>query len=254
MCPFVLKLTQIWHRNFAGGKSLYAAVWEAKESLEWLESECPGITWLPVICQNPSVPPIVWPQAIPKTEEVVSTQVLLENYLNRTIQRLKENGCVSVEKDVKFSEDKTLKCIAKIPNISLLFGLYNMKGDAFFCFSRFDSISLESLMEFSLLCLEYGKTQKTSSMLGQILDGRVPTKLSFAVAMVPSIDEQTKIAVKTSNPIDHKSDLLWYHVPVIYVANENCLYYYDNPSFFDKLHGELIWERLRVIIEQILAP
>ena len=240
--------------NFAGGKSLYAAVWEAKESLEWLESECPGITWLPVICQNPSVPPIVWPQAIPETDEVVSTESLFDNYLNQTIQRLKENGCVDVKKNVPIFEEKSLDFLAKIPNICLQFGLYNMKGDAFFFFSSFDSIDIKSLMEFSLLCLKYGKTQKTSSMIGQILDVRVPTKLSFAIAMVPSIDQQTKIAVKTSNPIDYKSDLLWYHVPVIYVANENLLCYYDNPSFFDKLHGEVIWERLRVIIEQLLAP
>lgn len=240
--------------NFAAGKSLYSAVWEAKESLEWLETECPGITWLPVICQNPSVPPIVWSQFIPETEEVFSTERLFENYLNNTIQRLKENGCVKVEKDVDISGVNRLDCVAKIANLSLHFGLYNMKGDAFFFFSTFDSIELESLMEFSLLCLEYGKTQKTSSVIGQILDIKVPTKLSFAVAMVPSIDEKTKIAVKTSNPIDHKSDLLWYHVPVIYVANENQLCYYDNPSFFDKLHGELIWERLRVIIQQLLAP
>ncbi len=233
--------------NFAGGKSLYAAVWEAKESLEWLESECPGITWLPVICQNHSVSPITWSQFLPEIEEVVSTEVLFDNYLNNTIQRLKKNGCVSVEKDV-------VTTVAKIPNISLLFGLYNMKGDAFFCFSRFESINIKSLMKFSLLCLKYGKTQKTSSMIEQILEGQVPTKLSFAVAMVPSIDDKTKIAVKTSNPIDHKDDILWYHVPVIYVANENRLYYYDNPSFFDKIHGELIWERLRVVIENILAP
>jgi len=238
--------------NFAGGKSLYAAVWEAKESLEWLESECPGITWLPVICQNPSVPPIVWPQAMPKTEEQFSTKRFFDNYLNNTIQRLKENGCVNIETDVPISGGNTLDCVAKIANLSLPFGIFDMRGDAFFCFSSFDFIGLESLREFSMLCLEYAKSQSTSSVIGQILDARVPAKVSFAVAMVPSLDEETKKAVKSSNPTDYKTDLLWCHAPVIYVADENQLCYYDNPQFWDKFKGEVIWERLRVIIEQLL--
>jgi hypothetical protein len=240
--------------NFAGGKSLYAAVWEAKESLEWLESECPGITWLPVICQNPSVPPIVWSQFLPEIEEVVSTEVLFDNYLNNTIQRLKENGCVNVEKDVEFSGGNILDCVAKIANLSLPFGIFDMRGDAFFCFSSFDFINLESLREFSLLCLEYAKTQSTSSVVGQILDARVPAKLSFAVAMVSSLDETTKQIVKTSNPMDYKTDLLWCHAPVIYAADENQLCYYDSPQFWDKFKGEVIWEKLRIIIQQLLTP
>lgn len=39
---------------FAGGKSLYASVREARQQLQRLEDEFPCATWLPVICQNPS--------------------------------------------------------------------------------------------------------------------------------------------------------------------------------------------------------
>lgn len=45
---------------FAGGKSLYLSVREAREKLQWLENEFPCATWLPVICQNPAEVPKIW--------------------------------------------------------------------------------------------------------------------------------------------------------------------------------------------------
>ncbi len=45
---------------FAGGKSFYLAVREARERLQGMESDCPGASWLPVICQNPAQMPISW--------------------------------------------------------------------------------------------------------------------------------------------------------------------------------------------------
>ena len=45
---------------FARGESLYAAVREAREKLEPLETEYPCATWLPVICQNPAVESLTW--------------------------------------------------------------------------------------------------------------------------------------------------------------------------------------------------
>ncbi len=39
---------------FASGKSLYLSVKEAREKLRDLEQILPGVSWLPVICQNPS--------------------------------------------------------------------------------------------------------------------------------------------------------------------------------------------------------
>ena len=47
---------------FANGQSLYLAVRTARERLEddgW-EEEMPGVTWLPVICQNPAEIPPTW--------------------------------------------------------------------------------------------------------------------------------------------------------------------------------------------------
>ena len=47
---------------FSSGQSLYAAVRFAREKLEGLESEYPGASWLPVICEHPTVAPMTWPK------------------------------------------------------------------------------------------------------------------------------------------------------------------------------------------------
>jgi CHASE2 domain-containing sensor protein len=45
---------------FTGGRSLYAAVREARERLQGLEDEFSCASWLPVIYQNPAVAPTAW--------------------------------------------------------------------------------------------------------------------------------------------------------------------------------------------------
>ncbi|MGI0487231.1 CHASE2 domain-containing protein [Pantanalinema rosaneae CENA516] len=45
---------------FAGGRSLYPSVREARERLQALEPEFPCASWLPVICQNPAEVPPTW--------------------------------------------------------------------------------------------------------------------------------------------------------------------------------------------------
>jgi CHASE2 domain-containing sensor protein len=46
--------------EFSQGQSLYAAVRYARERLQVLEADYPCATWLPIICQNPAEPPMVW--------------------------------------------------------------------------------------------------------------------------------------------------------------------------------------------------
>ena len=49
---------------FAGERQpLYTAMRQARSQLQGLESQFPGASWLPVLCQNPAVAPIRWPQA-----------------------------------------------------------------------------------------------------------------------------------------------------------------------------------------------
>ena len=62
--------------GFASGKSFYLAVREAREQLQGLESEFPGASWLPVICQNPAVTPLTWSQMarLPEANVLVTGQ------------------------------------------------------------------------------------------------------------------------------------------------------------------------------------
>ncbi len=45
---------------FSQGNSFYQSVRQAREQLQGLESQFPCASWLPVICQNPSVAPVDW--------------------------------------------------------------------------------------------------------------------------------------------------------------------------------------------------
>ncbi|MGB3650367.1 MAG: ABC transporter substrate-binding protein, partial [Rivularia sp. (in: cyanobacteria)] len=51
---------QYFLEDFSGGHSLYLAVRNARQRLEWMEDSFPCATWLPVICQNPAARPLVW--------------------------------------------------------------------------------------------------------------------------------------------------------------------------------------------------
>ncbi len=51
---------KLFLKAFSGGKSLYAAVREARERLQPLETVFPGATWMPVICSNSDSVPLTW--------------------------------------------------------------------------------------------------------------------------------------------------------------------------------------------------
>ena len=55
---------------FAEGESFYLAVRQAREQLQGLEGNFPCATWLPAICQNPSVVPLTWEELLNKAESV----------------------------------------------------------------------------------------------------------------------------------------------------------------------------------------
>ncbi len=52
--PVAQEFLKYFLAAFADGKSLYLSVKEARENLQKLEQNWPGISWLPIICQNPS--------------------------------------------------------------------------------------------------------------------------------------------------------------------------------------------------------
>ncbi|WP_348982997.1 CHASE2 domain-containing protein [Brasilonema sp. UFV-L1] len=55
-------------KGFTDNKSFYLAVREAREQLQGLESEFPGASWLPVICQNPAVVSPTWKELQNRTK------------------------------------------------------------------------------------------------------------------------------------------------------------------------------------------
>lgn len=46
--------------GFTQGKSLHQSIQEARRRLQGLEDQFPCASWLPIICQNPAVPPVTW--------------------------------------------------------------------------------------------------------------------------------------------------------------------------------------------------
>ncbi|MEB3216734.1 MAG: CHASE2 domain-containing protein [Nostocales cyanobacterium 94392] len=54
---------------FCESKSFYLAVREAGERLQGLEAEFPCASWLPVICQNPTAPSLVWSNPTTKRQK-----------------------------------------------------------------------------------------------------------------------------------------------------------------------------------------
>ena len=178
----------------------------------------------------------------------------LSSYLKRISQNLRNEGCLSQETNVSY-ENKQFELIGKITNFELSFGVLNMRGDAFFIFSHFDSINIKILRRYASLCLKYATEKSTSSSAGQIISARVPSNTCFAIAVVDNLDDDTKNTIRTENPFDIDTDTLWYKVPVVYSLNEQRLYYYDHlSSFWENFKGEIVWKKLREIIENILNP
>lgn len=59
------KFLQDFLTAFANNQYLYTAVGEARRKLEDAKNKLfPGISWLPVICQNPAVEPLIWKQLL----------------------------------------------------------------------------------------------------------------------------------------------------------------------------------------------
>lgn len=66
------KFLQNFLLAFAGGKSFYLAVREARSKLQGLENNFPCASWLPVIYQNPTIVPATWKQLCGVSVEAAS--------------------------------------------------------------------------------------------------------------------------------------------------------------------------------------
>ena len=88
---------------FSQGESLSAAVREARERLEPLETEYPCATWLPVICQNPAAESFTWQDLTSSTQSdrisihkklSLSTLLLISFVATSAIMGLRQLGAL----------------------------------------------------------------------------------------------------------------------------------------------------------------
>ncbi|MEM1170877.1 MAG: hypothetical protein AAGJ08_17805 [Cyanobacteria bacterium P01_H01_bin.35] len=189
-------------------------------------------------------------------ETIKSNNQRLDNYLNKIEKNLQNQGALDIQNNILSKDGKfEFERVAKITDFELPFGVFNMRGDAFFIIRYFTYINTKGLRQYSTECLEYGKNQATSSIGTQILNARVPCNVCFSIAVVNDLNPEIKTKIRQENPFDHNVDTLWYEVPVIYCLNEATLYFYDQPSsFWEQFKGEIAWKRLREVIETTLIP
>jgi Effector-associated domain 10 len=176
----------------------------------------------------------------------------LDRYLQSTLDRLKQRGCLEIQQTV-IDRSQTFNYVAKIVDFEPGLG---MRGEAFFMFSEFADINLAMLQRFSAQSVQWAKQQVSPSATGQaFFNFRVPTHFCFAIALVDRVEAATAIAVQTTNPFEHRVDLLWYEIPVIYELSQQRLHYYDKAAnFWENFRGEIVWRSLRTVIQQVLIP
>lgn len=178
----------------------------------------------------------------------------LEDYLELTIEKLKQHGFLDIREDVSQGGYSFIR-IARIDNFELPFWPVEMRGKTFFFFSEYRSVHMKQLRQFSRQALRWAKGRPTMGAASRAAyNTRVPAHLCFAVAIVDSLNEATKHSIRTINPLDHNINLIWHEVPEVYELGSSKLYFYDQPSSFsEKFKGEIVWKSLRTVIQQLLG-
>lgn len=178
-----------------------------------------------------------------------------DHYLKIVLQKLEHYGCVDVRQNITY-EGQTFKYVNRIIDFEIPWQfILNFRGEAFFIFTEFASINFDILRQFSSRCLQWAKTQVSANAATSALwNMRLPSHNCFAVAIVDEIDAKTRDAVQTNNPFEYTVDLLWYAIPIIYELKHQELIYYTTPSSFkDQITGEVVWKKMRVLIEKLLS-
>ena len=189
-----------------------------------------------------------------KSNEVCQNQQGASDYLKVVLDKLRRQGCLDIQEDIN-QGSQTFRCAARIEDFELPFKPVNMRGEAFFIFSEFSSIEMQPLRQYSGQALKWARTQISAAAAGRAAyNFRMPAHFCFVVALVDEIDEATRRAIQTVNPLDHSLDFMWYEVPIIYELNQKQLYFYNQPSsFWEKFKGEVVWKPLRAKIRQLLS-
>ncbi|MGP1375446.1 MAG: hypothetical protein ACTS3T_21645, partial [Almyronema sp.] len=187
------------------------------------------------------------------TEKLCRDRQTLDQYLQAVLNRLQQQGCLDIKSNV-ISSKKQFNYAARISDFELPFGPLTLRGEAFFLFSEFASLGMPILQSFSGECLRWAKKAVNAKAAGQAFyNFRIPTHLCFAIALVDQLDSETRKIIQTTNPIDHRVDILWYEIPVAFELSQQKLYFYNKPAnFFDYFKGEVAWQPIRTVIQQLL--
>ena len=198
-----------------------------------------------------------WQKDYSLPEEICKQQDKLLKYFEKVIPRLREElGFLDIRNNVKY-EQKNYKFIARKQNFEMSIGIMNFRGEAFFLFTEFYQLDINSLREFSGQCLKYVEitAESDTKFWNPVYDFRLPSNLCFAIALVDNLDKATKHQVLTENPLRYSLNALWYQVPIVYELNSELLYFYEQATdWIDQFTGEIAWQELRKITQKTLLP
>ncbi|MBW4472559.1 MAG: hypothetical protein KME45_19635 [Stenomitos rutilans HA7619-LM2] len=175
-----------------------------------------------------------------------------DRYLEVALQRLERLGSPEILKDEVY-KGRRFNYIARMVDFEPGLG---MRGEAFFLFSEFAFINLKGLKPFSNESSQWARAQVNPAAAGQAFyNFRMPTHFCFAVALVDQVEETVAVEIQTTNSFGHRVDLLWYEIPVVYeLSQQRLLYYNKASSFWENFRGEVVWQPLRTVIQQVLVP
>lgn len=249
---------------YSNDNSLYSSVRQAKEKLESLEvnnpgvGQFPGVSWLPVICQNPTEKPPTWNDLRRGGRYVDSVVDILERkgavHDNRRTSKLPYKG---------LNFERVLRMSGAEMNIDPFFSLAQMKGEWNFIFTSFKRLDIKKVTQYSQACFEYCKNELWPNKLssnnqtrGFGLGLKVPANICFAIVLVDKIDEQLKREIQETNSLEadeiYSNACFEYSVPIVYVNDENRIYYFRQSSAW--LNGEAAWRCIRPVIKKYLNP
>ena len=78
--------------NFSAGESIYLAVRTAREKLQGLETEYPGASWLPIICEHPAIEPMQWKLSVDSQQKSWRTLVLVSLLVTSLVMGVRRLG------------------------------------------------------------------------------------------------------------------------------------------------------------------
>lgn len=185
-----------------------------------------------------------------RTIEACNNRQAIEQYFEKVLQKLRQQGCLEIRQNV-LNTGILFNYIARVKDFKAGF---RMRSEAFFMFSEFTSLKITTLQQFSAQSMVCAREAVSLDAAGQaFFNFRVPTHFCFAIALVDELDTETKKAIQTTNPFDLRVDMLWYEIPVVYELSQQQLHFYKPRSIWEQFKGEIVWQQLRGVIQQILS-